>query len=220
MMKIEITGAGEAPDIVVNGVPYILYVDQPTEPTAPQFNAAAFFDAVRKDLFGGRLNQGQVDGMNLIGTTCAEADLDPLVEQMAYVLATVYHETGQTMQPIEEWGKGKGKSYYPWYGRGHVQLTWEENYAKQQNKHGHKGEDWCVHDDKDRALIPDTSATICVYGMKDGDFTSKKLNDYIREGSVDYVNARRIVNGTDRADMIAGYAEKFASAIHQSLGDS
>ena len=42
------------------------------------------------------------------------------------------------MWPIEEYGKGAGKSYgqpdpdtgETYYGRGFVQLTWRENYAK------------------------------------------------------------------------------------------
>ena len=46
-----------------------------------------------------------------------------------------------------------------------------------------------------------------------GDFTGKKLSDYIKPGSVDYVNARRIVNGTDCAEQIADYASKYEDAL-------
>jgi hypothetical protein len=53
--------------------------------------------------------------------------------------------------------------------------------------------------------------------MRDGDFTGMKLSDYITPESVDYVNARRIVNGTDRAEQIAGYAEKYEEALRAGM---
>ncbi|MGL5034116.1 MAG: hypothetical protein ACRC6M_09990, partial [Microcystaceae cyanobacterium] len=56
---------------------------------------------------------------------------------------------------------------------------------------------------------PDVSLFIIINGMKDGIFTSKKLSDYIAGSRVDFVNARRIINGTDRADLIAGYAQQW-----------
>jgi putative chitinase len=187
-----------------------------------ELNAAAFFDAIRVSLFGGSLSQGQVDGHNIIGNACSIAGLDPVLEQSAYILATVYHETARTMQPIEEYG-GWNTGYAPWFGRGFVQLTWEENYLKQQEKlhaikqvHIYKIP-YQVHDDWNLALDPRTSAIITVGGMRDGDFTGKKLSDYIKPGSVDYVNARRIVNGTDRAEQIAGYAREYESALRAGM---
>ena len=126
------------------------------------------------------------------------------------------------MQPIEEYG-GWNTRYAPWFGRGYVQLTWEENYKRQQDKlhaiervHVYKIP-YQVHDDWNLALVPSTSALITVGGMKDGDFTGKKLSDYISPGSVDYVNARRIVNGTDRAEQIAGYAREYESALRAGI---
>jgi hypothetical protein len=50
-------------------------------------------------------------------------------------------------------------------------------------------------------------------GMRDGDFTGKKLADYFSSSKDDPVNARRIINGTDRAETIAGYHRSFLSAI-------
>ncbi|MGI9481365.1 MAG: hypothetical protein ACR2OR_03300 [Hyphomicrobiales bacterium] len=186
------------------------------------FNAGAFYDSVRHSLFGGTLDQGQVDGMGIIGQACSIAELDPALEQSAYVLATVFHETARTMQPIEEYG-GWNTRYAPWFGRGYVQLTWEENYKKQQDKlhaipqvHEYSVP-YQVHDDWNNALHPTTSAIITVGGMRDGDFTGKALNDYIQPGSIDYINARRIVNGTDRAEQIAGYAALFEQAFRTGL---
>ena len=191
-----------------------------TVPEVPEkkFNQSNFFDIVREELFGGGLSQTQVEGLQIIGAACAKAELHPLVEQTAYVMATVFHEKAQTMQPIEEYG-GSSTRYAPWYGRGYVQLTWEDNYAKQEAKMGDMPEgtffmdDWKVHENWDRAMIPDVSAFICVNGMKDGDFTGVGLSKYIKEGSCDYWNARRIVNGTDKAELIAGYANIFEDAL-------
>lgn len=195
---------------------------QPTPEGQSGFNSAAFFDVIRARLFGGSLSQGQVDGHEIIGNACSIARLDPVLEQSAYILATVYHETAQTIQPIEEYG-GWNTRYAPWFGRGFVQLTWEENYLKQQVKlhaikqvHIYKIP-YQVHDDWNLALEPATSALITIGGMRDGDFTGKKLYDYIKPGSVDYVNARRIVNGTDRAEQIAGYAREYESALRAGM---
>ncbi len=47
--------------------------------------------------------------------------------------------------------------------------------------------------------------------------TGKRLSDYIKPGSVDYLNARRIVNGTDRAEQIAGYAREYERALRVGM---
>lgn len=199
---------------------------EPDEETKQEFNSTTFFNEVRKNLFGGSLSQQQVDGINLIGSTCKKYLSGPAcMEQTAYVLATVFHETAQTMQPIEEYG-GSSARYAPWYGRGHVQLTWEENYSEQQYKLTGLQEIGSisdsipcrVHDDMSLALHPETSALICVLGMSDGDFTGKCLDDYINSGKTDFINARRIVNGTDRAELIAGYADAFLAALKAGAG--
>lgn len=185
-----------------------------------RFDQEAYFDSVRNTLFGGSLSQQQVEGQIRLGSACAKAGLNPLIEQTAYVLASVYHETAKTMHPIEEY-YGSTTRYAPWYGRGEIMLTWEENYLKQQDKLGAMvkfGElppdfQYQVHDDWNLALVPETSTAICVWGMRDGDFTGKGLDSYIKPGSIDYVNARRIVNGTDKASQIAGYADIFERAL-------
>ena len=193
------------------------------------FNHGAFFDAVRHDLFHGHLNQDQVDGIGLLLDTGLHAGLPPEVEleQLAYILATAYHETAHTMTPLHEYG-GRRKKYAPWYGRGFVQLTWEKNFAKMQEKlhrlvtatdspfyELYEHDTWRVHDHKEDACLARPAALICVLGMRDGDFTGRSLNDYIKPNSVDYVHARRIVNGMDRAQMIAGYAKTFEHALRE-----
>lgn len=48
--------------------------------------------------------------------------------------------------------------------------------------------------------------------MVDGWFTGRKLSQYF-EGKIDYQGARRIINGTDKAIMIAGYAQTFFNGL-------
>ena len=171
--------------------------------------AEAFFAAIRP-LFGGKLKQAQVDGLNAI--LAATSTLPR--SYRAYILATAYHETAHTMQPIREYGKGKGRKYgvidqtgkAP-YGRGYVQLTWRDNYLRADRELGLGGR---LAADYDLALDPAISAQILVEGMLDGWFTGGALKDYLPG---DYVGARRIVNGTDRAQQIAGYAAAFEAAL-------
>ena len=103
-----------------------------------------FFDTVRKDLFRGTLTQAQVDGMNYLLAIWERHFEEPNprdgTKWLAYALATFFHETAERMEPIEEYGKGSGKSYGKpagphgqcYYGRGYVQLTWETNYKNGQ----------------------------------------------------------------------------------------
>ena len=104
-------------------------------------NRQVFFDEIRHSLFSDRITQNQIDGLNFKLTAWEKSGLAD-IRWLAYMLATSYHETAQTMQPIEEYGKGRGKPYgqklrhdrkpytFPdklYYGRGDVQLTWYEN---------------------------------------------------------------------------------------------
>ena len=135
-------------------------------------------------------------------------------EQVAYVLATVEHETNRTFRPVEEaywvanaddWRR-RNLRYYPYYGRGYVQLTWERNYRAYSDL---VGVDLVA--EPDAALRHDISLFVIVQGMKIGGFTGKKLEDYVRPGHVDFVRARRVINGNDRARDIAALAESYAS---------
>lgn len=144
----------------------------------------------------------------LIIKTCKEYGL--LRNQAAYVLATTEWETARTFEPVkeaywlsEDWRK-KNLRYYPWYGRGFVQLTWEENYKKAGTKIGVD-----LIKNPDAAMEPNNAAKILVLGMKEGWFTGKKLSDYITLRASDFRNARRIVNGLDKAAEIEKLAQKY-----------
>jgi putative chitinase len=178
---------------------------------------AQFYGALRSrgfGLFGTSLSSGQVNGIEAILNE-AQKRGTPL-KQLAYIFATTAHETAQTMQPIAEYGKGKGRKYgvpagpygKVYYGRGFVQLTWLENYE-------HAGYVLGVELVKypEKALDLGIATEILFSGMAEGWFTGKKLSDYILGDKADYAGARRIINGTDRAALIAGYAESFAKAL-------
>ncbi len=136
--------------------------------------------------------------------------------QTAYVLATALWETARAMQPVREayYLGSKAEAYrrklryWPWYGRGFVQLTWRENYLKAGQK---IGVDLIAN--PDAAMEPDNAAQILVIGSRDGWFTGKRLGDYITTGKSDFVNARRIINGTDKAAEIAAIAREYETAL-------
>ena len=65
----------------------------------------------------------------------------------------------------------------------------------------------------DKAL----AAQVMFAGMSQGWFTGKKLSDYFKDGKADWKNARRIINGTDKADTIAGYGKAFYRALQAAV---
>lgn len=190
------------------------------------FNEKKFFDEVRNTFFKGKLTQVVVDNINLITDEYFKVGKD--LRELAYILATTYHETASTMRPIEEYGKGKKYDYgkklkmsrqpytHPdkiYFGRGYVQLTWYENYEKMGKLLGVD-----LLNKPELALNAKIAAKIIVEGMKRGvssrgDFTGKALEDYITPTKTDFLNARRIVNGLDKAELIKSYAEKFYKAL-------
>lgn len=206
---------------------------------------AAFFTDVRRDLFSGRLTQLQVEGMEEILNFWENPPIQPTGEfkihwdirslgWLAYMLATTYHETDRTMQPISERG---GNAYFTrlyenradldntepgdgakFCGRGYVQLTGRGNYRKMTpivQRFYPESPDFTV--EPEAVKKPKYAAVIMFYGMFMGTFTGRALKHYIGDPSrgqiVDYVNARRIINLLDRAEKIAGYAKEFEQAL-------
>jgi putative chitinase len=179
---------------------------------------AGFFASVRRNF--GALSQFQVAGFNRLLQAMGVAVWP--IAWTAYGLATVWRETNKQMMPVEEGYYLGAKAakfqqslrYYPWYGRGDVQLTWERNYRLADEQCGLNG---ALIADPTLALRPDISAQVMVHGMAAGWLTGKKLADYLPSiGPADihqFANARRIINGQDAAIEIAENALKFQTAL-------
>lgn len=162
-----------------------------------------------------------------------------LRNQLAYILATAYHESAHTMKPIKETVMAYHKDKFPsdatvksrlenaykkgqlgsvktpywrdgWFGRGYVQLTHKNNYDK-------------LGVTQSQALERDHAIRVLIDGMMQGLFTGKKLSDYVTLKKSDFFNARAVVNGDknyrlpsnseSNGNLIAGYARKYDKAL-------
>jgi len=178
------------------------------------FDKGAFYSTVRQRLNG--LSPSQVEGIEHLLAACTGAPL----AHAAYMLATAWHETNKTMLPVreaywlsEEWRR-KNLRYYPWYGRGYVQLTWQRNYARADQKLGLGGE---LLRTPDSAMKPDIAAKIMRLGMDEGWFTGVSSKKVLPSKGVatrqQYMDARTIINGQDKSDIIEDYAQVFERAL-------
>jgi putative chitinase len=186
---------------------------------------AKFFKRSRELLFS-KLNQDQVEGTEAILDAWEKWAPASDLRFIAYSLATTYHETARTMQPIEEYGKGRGRSYGApvgkwkkvYYGRGYVQLTWQKNYkfaTKRLRELGVITSSDDLEKNPELAMRHDVAAAILVVGMLEGWFTGKKLSQYFTKSKSDWVNARRIINGVDKASTIGVYAQQFLDSLDE-----
>ena len=199
------------------------------------FDRQIYFDKVRSVPFGGSLSQEQVDGQNFI-LSAWEADPSSTdLRWLAYALATTFHETSATMRPIEEYGKGQGQPYgvpdpvtgQTYYGRGFVQLTWRDNYARADRELGLDGELSCEWHAQN-ALDPMIAAEVMFRGMGEGWFRQgETLGKYFNATTNDPYGAREIINGDKTVvpswsggvsigNMIKGYHNAFLDALEAS----
>jgi len=173
--------------------------------------------------------QGPMDGLNSILDEIEQDATDwQNIDQIAYALATFDWETAHTFHPIYEMGQ---PSYFSKYdagtpigerlgntqpgdgflfrGRGYVQLTGRANYQR-------IGQLLSVDlvGNPDLALQPPVAYRIAANGMRLGWFTGHRLSQYMPTGGApDYVNARRIINGLDRAADIAAIAQNLQQVL-------
>jgi putative chitinase len=187
-----------------------------------KFNHDTFFNGY-KEAFATTLNQSQVDGIEQLLTFIENDPALVDVRFAAYIMATVKHECADRWKPIEEFASGAqyegrldlgntqagdGKRFK---GRGYVQITGRANYRKFSLRLSVD-----LVGTPTLALDPDISYKVASLGMRQGLFTGKALADFIHEDVRDYRNARRIINGLDKADKIKGHAEKLESVLRAS----
>ena len=195
----------------------------------------AFFDEVRGALYGGRLRGSAVEGLTALIDRFEHGGETRDRRFLAYMLATAHHETGGRMQPVREtfaatdaaaigrldrafaagrlpqvstpyWRRdGEGRS---WLGRGLVQLTHRRNYARMAELTGID-----LVGRPERAMETAVSVEILFTGMLRGAFTGRRLGDHFSLDHADWVGARRIVNGLDRAERVAGFGQAFFAAL-------
>jgi len=195
-----------------------------------KFDRTIYFNEVRVTLFSGALTQQQVDGQNVIlGLWEGNQTGTPMddIRWLAYMLATAYHECAMTMWPCEEIGKGEGLHYgvadpetaQVYYGRGLVQLTHKENYDRAGAALG-------LIDARDPVWHPEiildslVAARVMFRGMAEGWFTARKLGDYFNGTKNDPVNARQIINGNDKDQLIAAYHATFLDALDLAVDEA
>jgi putative chitinase len=194
-------------------------------------NRQKFFEEYRRHW--GALSQGQVDGLGrLLAFLEADSEMADLRWQ-AYLLATAKHETADTFEPICERGStdyfiarywnrlgvrqalgNTGQSdAYRYCGRGYVQITGRRNYGLFTRR---LGVDLLA--EPDRALKPELAYRIASDGMRCGLFTGRRLNHYFTPLTEDWLNARKVINGLDRAGLVAGYGQRFFAALQAAAG--
>lgn len=163
---------------------------------------------------GGAFSPGEHNEQILIAECLRQGITIPA--QIAYVLGTCYHESDR-FNTMEEYASGDDYEYRDdlgntqpgdgarFKGRGYVQLTGRTNYQKYTELSG-----------KDLISSPELLGTdsglaafVTVHGMRVGHFTGVGLSDYTSGNSVNFVGARAIVNGSDRAGLIAGYSDEY-----------
>lgn len=187
-----------------------------------------FFNEYRENL--GRIRrQSTVDTINALLNRAVKEQTP--VTHLAYMFATALHEARDSkykydFYPIIERGSYSYITRLYWFnkrvrgwlgndteaeawkfrGRGLVQLTGETNYER-----------FGIQNEPEKALEPNMAVHIMFIGMKKGMFTGKKLSDYLNSDRKDYYNARRIINGLDKASLIKVYAEIFERIISKSI---
>jgi hypothetical protein len=191
-----------------------------------------FFRQADATIYRGKMTATQQDGMDAILNEWIANYAQSDERWLAYMLGTTFHETARQMQPIDEFGKGKGLPYGSrlkmakdkngrripytdtdqlYYGRGFVQLTWYENYDRAGKALG-------LDLLRNPELVKDiaNATKIMFLGMTQGWFTGVGLKKFFNATTADWKNARKIINGLDKAEEIAKYARDF----HACLGSN
>lgn len=218
------------------------------EPAANDNSAApffedhgAFYDFLRDNkMLGPTISAEEFQGCENIIKACAEEGYG--ISWVAYALATAYHETAHTMQPVHERG---GKAYFTrmydirgarpskakelgnlapgdgikYAGRGYPQLTGKTNYAKATKKLRERGWEVDLVANPDLVMRADIAAAVMILGMKEGWFTTRDLDDDLPlqgpASLAQFVASRDIINGRDKQDTIAAYAIDFQTGLQR-----
>lgn len=230
----DVVTGGTTPDVVTGGSPH-----GPEDASYWFSDHGAFYDHLRDErLLGNAISKAEFRGCEEIIMACAKDGW--AISWIAYALATTYHETAHTMEPVAEYGNnayftrqydirgrrpetarryentepGDGVKYR---GRGYVQLTWKRNYRVMTERLREMGFDVDLVAHPDAAMEPDIAAAILVAGMREGIFTGRKISDDLPAhglGTLEqFMRSRDVINGTDDQRQIGQYALIFQTAL-------
>jgi len=138
----------------------------------------------------------------------------PRTEGISYEKAEIDYGVGRTGRRVDyakSMGNAEDGDGYKYRGRGLVQITWKGKYEKFADILKLP-----LVSEPDLACEWDVALKIMVIGMREGVFTGFSLSDFINKSKVDYVSARRIINGVDKAKIFAEYAKQFEELLKDS----
>ncbi len=197
-------------------------------------NRSIFY--MRTDQYFGAATDEQKDGYEAILSAYEKrgnADMRPL----AFYLGTTRWETSRTMQPVREtaypgysptdeqvretlanvwYAQPDPRTGHSYYGRGLVQCTFEDNYAKVNallHLLGVLKPDESLVDNPDLMLRMDVAIATMFEGCERGLFTGAKLGHFFTSSASLWVASRTIINGNDHASDIADLEQQFWHAL-------
>ena len=200
------------------------------------------FAGLKGGLIRGRLTAGQVEGVGSILDAYEQRFAPGHPRALAYILATAHHETARRLAPGREtlatsdggaiaaldraFAAGRLRHVrrpywrrdaegHSWFGRGFVQLTHRENYARLGTRLGVD-----LLSDPGRAMEPEIAAAILCIGMVEGLFTGRRLDEFLGAGRADWTGARAIVNGADGAAARIAASARLVHAVLLQAGMS
>lgn len=140
--------------------------------------------------------------------------------QIAYVLATADHESagfatleefasGDAYEGRSDLGNNRPGDGRRFKGRGYVQLTGRNNYTAYAKRSGIR----LVNLPFVLMNWASLSVYVIVDGMMRGAYTGRRLDEFVNAGKQDFRNARKVVNGLDKADKIAAQAREWLDKL-------
>jgi len=203
------------------------------------YDVDTFLETIRDTVLLGSVSEEQRQGFTYLLEGWEERYSDLPVSWLAYALATALHETSRTMQPVPE---AHGKSYFfrlydpcgpnragalkignfrcgdgeRFKGRGYVQITGRDNYARFGRRMNLD-----LEGIPDLVVQPEIARHILFEGMIRGSFRNVKLADCLRSDRLDWVGAREIVNSAkaenkEIAEQISRDAKEICRALEAS----
>ncbi len=175
-------------------------------------------------MFGGKLSDLQLECINLILDECEVNDVGDL-RHIAFIFATAYHFTDnphnseqQILTPAIERGASftlKGMAVYPYYSRGYCIIRGKHLYRRESER--------TTHDliyDPDLLLIPSIASNSIVYGMANGVYFGRRLDQFISGKMADYNKASRVVGDIKNRFAVSKLAVRFEYWLRGSAIDS